>query len=117
MNLVNAKAKLLISGVLAFLFLLAGYARAQTVTTTVAAGTSPVSVAVNPVTNKIYVANLTSGNVTVIDGATNTTGGVASGQRRRRARVERAERGRRCARGEGARRRAVAVRPLRGCGR
>src|SRR5436309_521584 len=79
MNLVNAKAKLLISGVLAFLFLLAGYARAQTVTTTVAAGTSPVSVAVNPVTNKIYVANLTSGNVTVIDGATNTTTTVAAG--------------------------------------
>src|SRR5947209_9457972 len=79
MNLVNAKAKLLISGVLAFLFLLAGYARAQTVTTTVAAGTSPVSVAVNPVTKKIYVPNLTSGNVTVIDGATNTTKTVAAG--------------------------------------
>ena len=28
--------------------------------------------AVNPVTNKIYVANYSSANVTVIDGATNT---------------------------------------------
>ena len=29
--------------------------------------------AVNPVTNKIYVANQDSNNVTVIDGATNST--------------------------------------------
>ena len=29
--------------------------------------------AVNPVTNKIYVANIDSNNVTVIDGATNAT--------------------------------------------
>ena len=43
-----------------------------TVTATVAAGTNPQAVAVNPVTNKIYVAN--GGNsVTVIDGATNAT--------------------------------------------
>jgi YVTN family beta-propeller protein len=41
------------------------------VTATVASG--PVSVAVNPVTNKVYVANFNSGNVTVIDGASNTT--------------------------------------------
>src|ERR1022692_2798010 len=33
----------------------------------------PVSVAVNPVTNQIYVANQNSNNVTVIDGATNNT--------------------------------------------
>ena len=42
-------------------------------TTTVTVGTEPVSVAVNPVTNKIYVANGNSANVTVIDGATNST--------------------------------------------
>ena len=33
----------------------------------------PAAVAVNPVTNKIYVANCSSNNVTVIDGATNAT--------------------------------------------
>jgi len=33
----------------------------------------PNSVALNPVTNKIYVANFSSNNVTVIDGATNST--------------------------------------------
>ena len=37
-----------------------------------------MAVAVNPVTNKIYVAN-SSGTVTVIDGATNTTTTVAAG--------------------------------------
>ena len=34
----------------------------------------------NPVTNKIYVANYSSANVTVIDGATNTTSSFAAGQ-------------------------------------
>jgi YVTN family beta-propeller protein len=41
--------------------------------TTVAAGTSPVAVAVNSVTNKVYVANFGSDNVTVIDGGTYDT--------------------------------------------
>ena len=35
--------------------------------------------AVNPATNKIYVANWTSNNVTVIDGATNATTTVSAG--------------------------------------
>ena len=35
--------------------------------------------AVNPVTNKIYVANYGSNNVTVIDGATNGTTTVTAG--------------------------------------
>ncbi|MEP6810217.1 MAG: hypothetical protein ABI992_08225 [Chthoniobacterales bacterium] len=35
-------------------------------TTTVAVGTSPFPVAVNPITNKIYVPNINSNNVTVI---------------------------------------------------
>jgi YVTN family beta-propeller protein len=48
-------------------------------TTTVAAGTYPCAVAVNPVTNKVYVANANSNNVTVIDGATNNTATVAAG--------------------------------------
>jgi DNA-binding beta-propeller fold protein YncE len=47
-------------------------AAADTVTAKVAAGSSPFVVAINPVTDKIYVGNL-SGNMTVIDGATNTT--------------------------------------------
>ena len=36
--------------------------------------------AVNPVTNKIYVANQSSDNVTVIDGATNATTTVPPGR-------------------------------------
>src|SRR2546422_894162 len=52
---------------------------AQTVTATVGAGTSPRSVALNPVTNKIYVANVISNTVTVINGADNTTTTVSVG--------------------------------------
>ena len=44
-----------------------------------AAGDAPYAVAVNPVTNKIYVVNYTSNNVTVIDGATNDTTTVPPG--------------------------------------
>jgi YVTN family beta-propeller protein len=54
-------------------------ANAQTVTATLGAGDEPNSVAVNPVTNKIYVANQSSNNVTVIDGASNSTTTVAAG--------------------------------------
>ena len=43
-------------------------------------GTSPPAIAVNPVTNKIYVANdIIAHHVTVIDGASNTTTTVATG--------------------------------------
>ena len=52
---------------------------AQTVTTTISAGIRPCGVAVNPVTNKIYVPNASSANVTVIDGATNVTTTVSVG--------------------------------------
>jgi YVTN family beta-propeller protein len=48
-------------------------------TTTVPVGTDPYSVAVNPVTNMIYVANDASDNVTVIDGSNNSTTTVAAG--------------------------------------
>ena len=52
-------------------------AAAQVVTSTVAAGLSPSAVAVNPVTNKVYVSTLcgddpqcqSNGTVTAIDGA------------------------------------------------
>ncbi len=40
--------------------------------TTITNGTFPIAVGVNPVTNRIYVTNYGSANVTVIDGATNT---------------------------------------------
>jgi len=52
---------------------------AQTVTATVMAGAGPFSVAVNPVTNKIYVANSNGTTVTVIDGATNSPTTVNAG--------------------------------------
>jgi YVTN family beta-propeller protein len=48
-------------------------------TTTVAAGSGPYAVAVNPVTSKIYVANYDGDNVTVIDGGDNSTATVAAG--------------------------------------
>jgi YVTN family beta-propeller protein len=53
--------------------------RGQTVTATVAAGAEPYAVAVNPVTNMVYVANYDSGDVTVIDGATNAATTVPVG--------------------------------------
>ena len=57
----------------------AGIALADWVTTTVPADSNPYAVAVNPVTNKIYVANRASNSVTVIDGATNLTTTVPAG--------------------------------------
>ena len=44
--------------------------------TTVIAGAGPDAIAVNPVTDKIYVANNDSSTVTVINGATNATATV-----------------------------------------
>jgi len=57
-------------------------AYAQTVVATIPVGAGPSSVAVNPRTNRIYVANRDSDTVSVIDGATNTvvtTVGVGDG--------------------------------------
>jgi YVTN family beta-propeller protein len=48
-------------------------------TATVDTGILPWAVAVNPVTNKIYVANRDNGTVTVIDGATDSTTTVSVG--------------------------------------
>src|SRR4029077_20926347 len=64
---------------IALLLLAAAGLRAQSVTTTVGAGNNPYAVAVNPVSNKIYVVNNYSNNVTVIDGATNATTTVGVG--------------------------------------
>ncbi len=48
--------------------------------TTVKVGKSPTAVAVNEVTNKIYVANTDGGSVTVIDGQSNLTETVKVGR-------------------------------------
>jgi len=53
--------------------------RAQTVTASIPVVTSPVAVAINQATNKIYVTNSASKNVTVIDGSTNATTSVPVG--------------------------------------
>jgi len=52
---------------------------AQTLITTVTAGTYPVAIAVNPTTNKIYAVNQKSNNLTVIDGASYRTNTVLTG--------------------------------------
>jgi YVTN family beta-propeller protein len=52
---------------------------AQTVAATVSVGANPGKVAVNSVTNKIYVCNYGDNTVTVIDGATNATTTVPVG--------------------------------------
>lgn len=52
--------------------------RAQFVTATIPAGNSPDAIAVNPVTNKVYVANYYGGGMTVIDAATNETSTLAA---------------------------------------
>jgi YVTN family beta-propeller protein len=51
---------------------------AQTVTATIAAGTTPRTPALNPVTGKVYVPNRVGG-VTVIDGSNNSTSTIAAG--------------------------------------
>src|SRR4051812_37949478 len=68
--------------VTAFLGALAGAdATAQTISPPVAAGTSPFAIAVNPITNKVYVTNEASNTLTVMDGATLATTTVAIGAR------------------------------------
>ena len=50
-----------------------GIASADWATATVTAGANPYALAVNPITDKVYVANYGNRSVTVIDGATNST--------------------------------------------
>jgi YVTN family beta-propeller protein len=52
---------------------------AEHVTATVAADSGPQAVAVNPLTNRIYLANGNSTTVTVINGATNAATNVTVG--------------------------------------
>jgi YVTN family beta-propeller protein len=64
----------LASAILLTLGLLGGtYAStsAQSVVATVAVGSSPQRVAVNPTTNRVYVSNNGSNNVSIVDGSTN----------------------------------------------
>src|SRR5579864_1816302 len=63
--------------VLSLLVSLSAFAQNQSAT--VPTGTSPDGIAVNIATNKIYVANTGSNNVTVIDGFTYATATVAAG--------------------------------------
>ena len=56
----------------AALALLATPAASQTVQPRITVGTNPVSVAVNPMTNKVYVANAGSNNLTIVNGGTGT---------------------------------------------
>ena len=60
--------------------LTAAPAAAQTLIGTVDAGTTPIAAAANIATNKTYIANYGSNNVTVIDGLTLQTSTVAAGQ-------------------------------------
>ncbi|MCX6844323.1 MAG: T9SS type A sorting domain-containing protein [candidate division WOR-3 bacterium] len=61
------------------LVIMTSVGQADWATATVAVGANPYAVAVNPVKNKIYVANTGGSDVTVIDGATNLTTTVAVG--------------------------------------
>jgi YVTN family beta-propeller protein len=54
-------------------------ANSQTLLTTIATGSQPAALAINPRTNKIYVANQNSNNVTVIDEATYSTSTISVG--------------------------------------
>src|SRR5260370_33234665 len=70
---------LLPATVVAVLSLAPAPANGQTVTATVGVGTGPDAMAINPVTNKVYLANYNSNNVTVIDGANNNATPPSSG--------------------------------------
>ena len=50
-------------------------------TVTLSVGTTPIALAVNPVTNQIYVVNWDGGTVTVIDGATNGATTISVGSK------------------------------------
>ena len=64
---------------LALVFFNPSNAFAQTLTATIPVGTNPEFVAINEVTNTIYVSNQGSSNVTVINGTTLTTVSVPVG--------------------------------------
>jgi YVTN family beta-propeller protein len=79
----NRGRKLIAHPILVFVSMLGGLnsANAQRILATIPVGTNPSAIAVNIALNKIYVANQGSNNVTVIDGATNSTTTVPVGTR------------------------------------
>ncbi len=80
LQLIQAKHYLFLGAVLMTLFCWGGQTiLADTVIGNIPVGTGPSAVEVNPVTNKIYVVNEFSNNVTVIDGTNNTTTTVTVG--------------------------------------
>ncbi len=74
-----AKRTLLYFLAFCFLFVAIESIVAQTLVDTIPVGGYPDAVAANSITNKIYVANQSSGNVTVIDGITDSTVTVNAG--------------------------------------
>src|SRR4051812_46682527 len=58
-----------------------GAVQAQTIGTPVAAGTAPYAIAVNPITNKVYVTNEADNTLTVMDGASLATTTLPIGAR------------------------------------
>ena len=56
-------------------------ARAQTISPPVAAGASPFAIAVNPITNKVYVTNEADNTLTVMDGSSLATTTLPIGAR------------------------------------
>ena len=78
-NISGRKIVVVVSAVFAVLSFAAPVLHAQWVTATIAAGSGPDAVAVNPATNMVYVVNSNSNNVSVINGATNATSTVSVG--------------------------------------
>ena len=68
-----------IAGFIVLAFAVSLPAAAQTLVNTLLVGADPVALAVNPATNKIYVANQNSNSVTIINGATLSTSTVTVG--------------------------------------
>ncbi|MGA2506820.1 MAG: fibronectin type III domain-containing protein [Chitinispirillaceae bacterium] len=71
--------KKLLAGVLFASAIAASSVWADWVTDTIPTGTNPFAIAVNPVTNRTYVANYGDGTITVIDVAANQTSTVTVG--------------------------------------
>src|SRR5665213_1581137 len=67
------RATLKVAVVLMLLALADRQLAAQTVTSSLPVGMTPSALAVNPVTNQIYIANYASGTATMINRGTNTT--------------------------------------------
>jgi len=66
----GAGTRVIRRGLLALLVLAAASAEAASVIATIPVGSNPHGVGVNPATQRIYVANMNSNNVSVIDGTT-----------------------------------------------